>query len=483
MSNPFKGDIKPKRVKLFKGGRPSLPFPHPWNYRKPIEILETFFHDAENDDFNAKHNRYLTILGFAPVLVTRDPEIIQAITLNTGDKAGQFDRDTMPSEGIARATGKDTLLYANGELWKHQKKLSSGPFKKASLFNPEQFSEFSELFRITVHKRLEAFHRRVDTDGQDFQVCLEPEIKSVMLELLTNCFFGAEINYDEIWDRYVPALEIVIDHIVKDTVLNKVGLSVLKLPSFTKGITKIKNAYSDFNQLTDIVLQTRDHEKGLWQKFKSDTPNEKLRSNIKVFLAGALEATTSYASWAISHIARNKALQNQLYEEVKNIDDYTPENLKKAKTLCNVLDETLRLTPSLYFLPRKATVDTEVKTKTRGNIIIPKGAHILLDVWHSNRHEDFWGIDKTGFSSTEFQPERWNHIRENYEAGQEPLHFGFGYGPRICPGKNLGQMEVALVVGAFVKLFKFKAVHSENQEVASVSTKPKDGVLIQLQLR
>ncbi len=482
MSDPFGGDIKPGKVKFFQSDRPTLPFPHPWNYQRPISILETYFFETENCKGDAKHTRYLKIPFFSPVLVTRDPELIKEITLNTGDKQGQFDRDTMPSQGIARATGEDTLLYANGELWKHQKKLSSGPFKKSSLFNPEQFEEFSDIFRTTVFKRLDAFHRRVNEEGKDFQVPLEPEIKAVMLELLTNCFFGADVDYDEIWDRYVPALEKVIDHIVKDTVLNKIGFSVLKLPSFTKRIKAIKTAYADFEHLTDCVMATRESGKGLWGKFTSDAPNDKLRSNIKVFLAGALEATTSYASWAISHLARNEEMQDLLYEEVKDIEEYTPENLKKAVYLSNVLDETLRLTPSLYFLPRKATEETVVEKKNKSKLIIPKGTHILLDVWHANRDEEFWGETKTGYPASEFQPDRWNNIRK-IDDRERPSHFGFGNGPRICPGKNLGQMEVALAVGCFVKLFKFKAVNKSNEEVASVSTKPKDGVLVQLELR
>src|SRR5262245_65930975 len=59
----------------------------------------------------------------------------------------------------------------------------------------------------------------------------------------------------------------------------------------------------------------------------------------------------------------------------------------------------------------------------------------------------------------------------------------FGHGPRVCPGKYLGQLEVGLVVGAFVKLFRFKAVHDANEARAGVSTKPVDGVLMELELR
>src|SRR5688500_9357462 len=189
------GDIRPARVPLLwprPAGRTTLPFPHPWNFREPIRILDGYFcgADAEPLEGGARHNRYLEVPGFAPILVTRDPRIIRAIATETGDRPGQFDRDTLPSAGIARATGADTLLYANGPMWKRQKKLSTPPFGRTSLFQPEQFHEFAETFRHTVHHRLAALQKRLEREGPArVRVQLEPEIKAVMLEMLVNNFF------------------------------------------------------------------------------------------------------------------------------------------------------------------------------------------------------------------------------------------------------------------------------------------------------
>ena len=48
----------------------------------------------------------------------------------------------------------------------------------------------------------------------------------------------------------------------------------------------------------------------------------------------------------------------------------------------------------------------------------------------------------------------------------------------------LGQgLEVGLAVGAFVKIFKFSAVNESTPARAGVSTKPGDGVLVNLELR
>ncbi|MFG0288413.1 MAG: cytochrome P450 [Rhodopirellula sp. JB044] len=484
--NPFDGDIVPSRVPLIapRSGRPTQPFPHRWNYHDPIRILEAYFWDADAERGTGRHNRYLDVPGFAPVFVTRDPGLIRSIATATGDREGQFDRDTLPSVGIARATGTDTLLYSNGAEWKKQRRIAACPFGKTTLFQPERFGEFSQTFRVTVGERVDVLRQHLRQSGKhSVEMRLEPEVKVVMLEMLANNFFGAEIGYHELRERFVPALERVIDHIVSDTVKNRLGIPWRRFPSWNQRIANAKQDDAAFEELTRLVLAPRCEGRALWNQFKSDAPDEKLVSNLKVFLAGALEATTSYATWAISHLARNPDAQERVYEEVKDIDVYTPEVLAEASYLRAVLDETLRLTPSLYFLPRRATTDTWVIANDGRRLMIPDGTHLLLDVWHANRHEDHWGVQQSGYPAIAFEPDRWRVLSESGRSSKEILHFGFGHGPRVCPGKHLGELEVGLTVGALVKTFRFEAVQTENPARAGVSTKPADGTLVRMSLR
>jgi cytochrome P450 len=479
--NPFDGDCLPTRVRLIGFGRPSLPFPHPWNYHKPIRILDTFFWDDEQETGSGKHNRYLDVPGMSPVLVTREPAIIRAVLSDTGDKPGQFDRDTAPTAGIARATGEDSLLYANGPLWRRQKKLAAPPFNHSSLFQPEKFHEFERTFRKTVAERLEALRSRQEATGERVtRVELEPEIVVVMLEMLVNNFFGGSVSYERLRGRFVPALSGLINYMIRDTIGH-----TLRAPFrlISGGNAWVTAARADFETLTDIALAGRRDGLGLWAQFKSDATDEALRSNIRVFLAGALEATTSFASWTLSHLSRAPHIQDRIYEEVESMDVYDPDNLAKAVTLNRALEETLRLTPSLYFLPRRATVDTWVETADGRRMFIPQGTHVVLDVWHANRCEDFWGETLTGYPADAFAPERWDVLARHGRSARDILHFGFGYGPRVCPGKFLGLLEVGLVVGAFVKIFRFTAANGQTHAKAGVSTKPADGVLVDLARR
>ena len=479
--NPFRGDDLPGRVPLFGFGRPTLPFPHLFNYKDPLEIFETFYWNTAGVEGAAKHNRYLYVAGLPPVLLSRDPAVIKSILGATGEKPGQFDRDTAPTAGIARATGEDSLLYSNGLLWRRQKTLSSEPFRRSTLFQPEKFHGFEQTFRKTLMERLELLRARQLATGQTtLRLELEPEVKVVMLEMLVNNFFGAEVSYEELRDRYVPALVSLIDHIVSDTVAPR-GQALYRL--VTGGNARLRKWQEDFETLTDIALSGRAEGRGLWGQFKSDAEDEALRSNIRVFLAGAMEATTSFACWALSHLSRRPDVQDRIYEEVKDMNSYDPDNLAQAVTLNRVLEETLRLTPALYFLPRKATVDTWIEAGEGRKLMIPKGTTIRLDVWHANRCEDFWGVAVTGYPAAEFAPERWEVLAAKGATSRELLHFGFGHGPRFCPGRFLGLLEVGLVVGAMIKVFTFKAARDHTPAKAGVSTKPGDGVLVDLQLR
>jgi cytochrome P450 len=407
------------------------------------------------------------------VLVTRDPAVIRAVLSDTGDKPGQFDRDTSPSTGIARATGEDSLLYANGPLWRRQKKIAAPPFSRSSLFQPEEFHEFERTFRKTIAERLDALRARQAASGERVtRIRLEPEIQVVMLEMLVNNFFGGRVSYEELRDRFVPAITELIDHMVRDTV----ALFRVRRASLVR-------SRADYEALTDIALSGRAEGRGLWKQFQSDATDEALRSNVRVFLAGALEATTSFASWAIAHLSRAPELQERVHAEVKDLEVYDPDNLAQAATLGRVLEETLRLTPSLYFLPRRAAADTWIETADDRRMLVPVGTHVVLDVWHSNRCEDFWGEAVTGFPALAFAPDRWEVLARQGRSAKESLHFGFGHGPRICPGKFLGLLEVGLVVGAIVKVFRFRAAGDETRVKAGVSTKPADGVLVDLELR
>lgn len=157
-TDPFAGDCLLSRVPFFGRRRPSLPFPHLWNYREPIRILDTFFHDAD--------------LGHRP-----------------GHRRGLPARRERPLVAAPEAAGRTIV-------------------QPLELFQPEKFHEFEQTFRGTVAERLAALRaRQLATGERVTRVALEPEINVVMLEMLVNNFFGSAVPRRATADTWVETAD------------------------------------------------------------------------------------------------------------------------------------------------------------------------------------------------------------------------------------------------------------------------------------
>ena len=222
--SPFAGDIVPSRVPMFApgSGRPTLPFPHPWNYHDPIRVLESCFHGADAIEGSGRHSRYLDIPGFTPFLITRDPGLIRAIMLETGDRPGQFDRDTLPFVGIAQATGKNTLLSSNGpdvapstkarrDTVHERRSFSARALRRSSRHVPPNRHRAAR--RAARTPRQERRNERADRARARDQVRDAGDVDQQLLRR------GDSVRRAAIGVR--ARLERVIEHIVRDTVLGQ----------------------------------------------------------------------------------------------------------------------------------------------------------------------------------------------------------------------------------------------------------------------
>jgi cytochrome P450 len=164
--------------------------------------------------------------------------------------------------------------------------------------------------------------------------------------------------------------------------------------------------------------------------------------------------------------------------------EITPEARERSVYLQQVLAESLRLNNALYFLPRVALRDTTVST-SHGTITIPADTHIVLATYHANRCERHWGVEATGYPATAFAPDRWDakNMEARGRSSKDNLHFGFGHGPRVCIGKHFSEAEAFVCMVLFLRRFQFRAVHATTDADSGVSTRPRDGVDLELSLR
>ncbi len=93
----------------------------------------------------------------------------------------------------------------------------------------------------------------------------------------------------------------------------------------------------------------------------------------------------------------------------------------------NVIEETLRCDPPLYWVPRRAAPDAEVAGTT-----IPSGTLVCNAVAHANRDPEV--VER---------PDEWDMDRP---AVRNRTHQTFGFGEHFCIGSSLARLEATIVL-------------------------------------
>jgi benzoate 4-monooxygenase len=125
-----------------------------------------------------------------------------------------------------------------------------------------------------------------------------------------------------------------------------------------------------------------------------------------------------------------------------------------------VITETMRIhgTSSLG-LPRVVVGDGV----TLHGHFFPAGTVLSVPSYTIHHSKEIWGED-----ADEFRPERWENLTEKQKNSFIP----FSYGPRACVGRNVAEMEMALIGATVFKNFEFELRQGEMETREGFLRKP-----------
>jgi cytochrome P450 len=177
------------------------------------------------------------------------------------------------------------------------------------------------------------------------------------------------------------------------------------------------------------------------QDIGEDGFNE-FHQQVSVFLQAATETTASLASWVIMLLSDNPEYWQRLKNEVEEsgpLDTY--DAIMSLGLLDAVVNESLRLYPPAWLIPRIARVDTAV-----GGRKIKAGTRVVVSPYVSQRMTEFFDQPDS------FIPERWVARKETLPRG---LFFPFGMGSRICIGERYGKLTAKIIILAALERGNF----------------------------
>jgi len=185
-------------------------------------------------------------------------------------------------------------------------------------------------------------------------------------------------------------------------------------------------------------------------------------------LFGGHDTTSSTVSFMFHELGRHPDVLAGVVEE---LDSELGGGAPSADQLINglpyfsqVVDETLRLYPPVWFGPRMS-----VKPFELAGHHVPAGVHIIHSSWVTHRLPQVFP-NPEAFIPERFAPEARRQIPN---GGYIP----FGGGQRICIGKRFGQMMVKTVSAIVLQRFRCELRPGYQLEVAKLPTLSPEGGL------
>ncbi|EGW33967.1 CYP52A18 [Spathaspora passalidarum NRRL Y-27907] len=391
---------------------------------------------------------FTTKLFGTELVVTKDPENIKALLSTQFDDFGLGLRfkffDPLLGSGI---------FTLDGEGWKHSRAMLRPQFAREQIAhvralephfqvlqkhiakNQGQFFDIQELFfRFTVDSATEFLFGESVGSLRDESV----GYSSKELDFAGRADFAAKFNKAQMYlstrsllqkmywlvnnkkfRECIKAVHEFSDHYVK-----------MALDASPEEIEK----QVGYVFLYELVKQTRD-------------PKVLRDQSLNILLAGR-DTTAGLLSFVFFEMARNPDMWSRLREEIishfgdSEVEQITFENLKKCEYLKAVLNESLRMYPSV---PRNGRVANRNTTLPRGGgpdgkspVLVRKGQNVGYIINSTHLDETYYGKD-----AKEFRPTRW------FEPEVRKLGWAFlpfNGGPRICLGQQFALTEASYVI-------------------------------------
>ncbi|KAL8167017.1 hypothetical protein V2J09_008516 [Rumex salicifolius] len=403
-----------------------------------------------------------------------DPEFLKQISAAVATKnwgkplVFKGDRQTM--------FGQFGLNMIEGEGWVLHKRII-GPALSSS------------YVKLTVNSMVECTKKLVDqwtkliAISSQTEIDIEKEISSTAADIIAKT--GFNFSYEEgkrIYNK-LRALQFVL---YKNMYNRYIGVPFGQVLSPKETLEAIRLGNEIDNILQSVINSRRNvvgeelpHDLlGLMLQGIRDDQQKSLKGmtdrevidECKAFFVGGYEPGTLMISWTLLLLSMNRKWQEKLRQEIKEvvgdgeIDLTTLAHLKKMGL---VMNEVVRLYPSSLSGVRRAKGDIKLR-----ETIIPKGTNIWVDILGMHHDRDLWGDDVH-----EFKPERFRDDPSRGGCRHSMGYIPFGFGGRMCAGKNYATMLYKIVLCSLLSRFSFSISPTyQHSPVYSFTLRPSNGI-------
>ncbi|XP_039304610.1 cytochrome P450 4C1 [Solenopsis invicta] len=189
----------------------------------------------------------------------------------------------------------------------------------------------------------------------------------------------------------------------------------------------------------------------LIQASQNDTLSDSdIKEEVDTFMFEGHDTTATGIFFILSLLAEHKDIQDCVRKEVNAImqeseGKLTMKSLQDMQYLERCIKEGLRLYPSVYFISRITSEETQLKS-----YLIPAGTAMHLHIYGVHRDPNFWPNPEI------FDPDRF--LPENIRNRHPYSYIPFSAGPRNCIGQRFALLELKAIIAPLVHNFYLEPV-------------------------
>lgn len=363
------------------------------------------------------------------------------------------------------------LPVSNGELWRRQRRMMQPQFSRTRL----------EGLAPLVVEALEESLAWPDVTNSWQVLPIGDRMPHLAMNVVSATILGKRTSTSEA-EVVTRNMDYAVQHLFRAMLTNELPrwLPIPGRKRFQEVVTELQQSMTALieerrlrpargsDDLLSMLVEAIDDET------KEGMTSTQIRDEaMSLFLAGH-ETTATGLQWSLHFLGTHPEHLGRLREEVDKALGEAPPNfadLPKLGYARWIMQESLRLYPPIWWLPRVAVADDEIEGHS-----IPAGARIAPITYTIQRHPDFWS------NANEFDPERFDTARS---AGRHPLAWlPFGAGPRKCIGESLSMLESQLALAMLVQRYDIETpAHDPMPPALSAVIRPKHSIMLRIRRR
>lgn len=407
--------------------------------------------------------------SFGQATILGAPELVKQVLVDRYSKYQQKSQ----TYSVLRILMGNGLVTSEGEFWRGQRKLVQPAFHRRRL---------DAIFAMKVERTLDTLAAIAPAAAARQSLDLTPILSQLTLDIISRAMFSSDVQGAAAdVSRHIHKLNAHALRLLRNPLLfllpkrlrfpgnfGPVG-SLKALERIVTGIIQSRRKNPETrDDLLSMLLSACEEETG---RGMSDA---QLRDEVMTIFVAGHETTANAMAWLLYLVSKHPEVEEQLLAEIQSkwpAEGLTPANIHDFTYTRQVIEESLRVFPSIWSIGRRCTEDDAL-----AGYQIPVGMNVVTPIFYFHWSERFWK------NPNKFDPARFSP--EQRPPADQMIYFPFGAGPRSCIGNHFAMQELMIMTILFHKQFRFAL--KENFQVQPdplITLRPKYGLHMRLQSR